>query len=116
LGKLLEDWVKSIADYLEDPMNQETIKLMTSSEQQQIADFLATRELPAFLSDSFIAVLNEALSGLVKKEVSKEEIGTRLLGDGKPMSLQELRDNFEKFLAELTKGEQEPEKIRVILG
>jgi len=116
LAKLLEDWVKSIAQNLEDPMNQETIELMTPAEQQQIAEFLETRELPEFLSDSFITVLNEALSGLVKKEVSKEEIGTRLLGDGKPMSLQELRDNFEKFLAELKRGEDNPDKIRIILG
>jgi hypothetical protein len=116
LSKLLEDWMKSIVEYLEDPTNQETIRLMEPSEQQQISEFLRAHDLSTFLSDSFIAVLNEALSGLVKKEVSKEEIGSRLLGDGKPMSLQELRDNFEKFLSELTKGEQEPDKIRVILG
>ena len=32
------------------------------------------------------------------------------------MSLQELRANFEEFLSELIKGEEDPEKIRVILG
>ncbi|NMB01453.1 MAG: hypothetical protein GX971_08065 [Firmicutes bacterium] len=116
LRKLLEDWVQAIVEYLEDPMNQETINLMVFSKQQQINEFIGARELSSFLSDSFIDVLNEALSGLVKKEVSKEEIGTKLLGEGKPMSLQELRANFEEFLSELIKGEEDPEKIRVILG
>ena len=89
---------------------------MVFSKQQQINEFIGALELSSFLSDSIIDVLNEALSGLVKKEVSKEEIGTKLLGEGKPMSLQELRANFEEFLSELIKGEEDPEKIRVILG
>ena len=115
LALLQENWVKTLVEHLEDPMNQETIQLMGEYDQQQIADFLKERELPKPLNDTFIAVLNGALSGLVKKEISRDELTDSLLGEGKPVSLQELRENFEKFLVELMRGE-DPDKIRVILG
>lgn len=114
LGNLLDSWVASVVDNLEDPMNQEAISLMGQYEQDQIADLLRTRKLPDTLTESYVDILVEALSGLVKKDVSREELGNRLFLDGSPATLIELRDNFNKFIEDLARGE-DPDKIRVIL-
>jgi hypothetical protein len=46
--------------------------------------------------------------------VSREELGNRLFLDGSPATINELRDNFNKFIEDLARGE-DPDKIRVIL-
>ena len=114
LEKLLAGWIKTVADYLDDPMNQETIKLMSTDKQRVIREFLTSQELPTPLTDHFVAILNEALSGLVKKEISKNTISKKLLEEGRPVTIKELREKFEQFIAELVVGE-DPEKIRIIL-
>ena len=114
LEELLAGWIKIVVDYLEDPINQETIKLMLIDKQRAIRDFIASKELPKPLTDDFVAILNEALSGLVKKEISKDTISKKLLEEGRPITIKELREKFEQFVAELVIGE-EPEKIRIIL-
>jgi energy-coupling factor transporter ATP-binding protein EcfA2 len=114
LDELLEKWTATLLENLQDPFNAQSIKLMKQEEQDSIQEFLKTEELPESIDDSFITILERALKGLVKKSVKRDDICKRLLGNGKPVTIEELRSNFEKLVDELSSGE-EKEKIRVVL-
>lgn len=114
LEALLDTWVNSIVDNLQDPSTQSSIKLMSAPEQAAINELISTKALPTDLTDEYIKMLDEALKGLVKKPVKKDTLYKKLVGEGKPITVKELKENFDRFLKEISSGEDE-ESIRIIL-
>lgn len=114
IDELLESWNKTLLSNLKDPSVKESIALMDSKKQDCINTFVSEKVLPDDLSDYFINTVNEALNGLVKKPLKKETIFKTLLGDGKPLSVKELKDNFDKLIAEISANGSE-DKIRIVL-
>lgn len=56
-----------------------------------------------------------ALVGLEKVVVKSEEIKQALLLGGSPATLKDVRERFEAFLKERSKGKEDPEKLRFII-
>lgn len=114
LETLLDEWTKTIIENLQDPFNKSTIQLMTDSQQKTINELLSTETIPDDISDDYVKTLDEALKGLIKKPIERDLFYKKLLGEGKPITVKELRANFDKFVEEISAGE-DSDTIRIVL-
>lgn len=114
LDEMVEQWTKSLLDYLEEPTISGNLELLKPEERSLIEEVLDKRELPEELSQEFVHVLKEVLSGLVKVTVKVEDLRASLLDEGAPVTPEELRKRFNEYVEELIKG-YEPERVRIIL-
>ncbi len=114
LDQLIAEWTHTLLDNLEDPTTQDNLTLLKTKERKLISEFQKTGELPDKLSNEFIRASKEVLSGLVKIEISIDEMREALLSGGSPVTPGDLKKRFEEYLDELTKG-KEPGKVRIVL-
>lgn len=114
LDNLFNEWTVTLLTNLEDPTAQNNLDLLKSEDRKQIEKFMEERRLPDVLSKDFIRAIQEALSGLVKIEVKIEDLHQALLAGGSPVTIDEIKNRFEDYLANLTRG-KEPGKIRIVL-
>lgn len=113
LDDLLRQWTDSIFDSVGDPSIQENIDLLSPDKQKLVNDFITTKQIPDDI-DSFVEALTDVFKGMVKKTVTLEDMRHDLLEEGKPLTIDELRANFEKLITSLCRGES-PDKVRVVL-
>ena len=66
------------------------------------------------LDQDFIHALGEVLSGLQKVPVKIADLRAALLSGGSPVTPAEMKQRFEDYLDQLTKG-KEPGKVRIVL-
>ena len=66
------------------------------------------------LDQDFIHALGEVLSGLQKVPVKIADLLAALLSGGSPVTPAEMKQRFEDYLDQLTKG-KEPGKVRIVL-
>lgn len=114
LDALLDSWTKTLLSNLEDPTVRDNLELLKPEQRKLVDTFLKERVLPDKLSDGFIKALQEALSGLVRVAVKSEDLRAALLRGGSPVTPEEMKQRFEQYLDELTKG-HEPGKVRIVL-
>ena len=114
LDKLLEDWTQTLLSNLEDPTIKENLELLKPESRKLVDTFLKERKLPEELSQNFIQALKEVLSGLIKVEVTLEDLRAALLKGGSPVTREEIKKRFEEYLDELSRG-KEPSKVRIVL-
>ena len=76
--------------------------------------FLQSRELPENISQDFIQALQEALSALIKVEVTTKHLRAALIAGGSPVTPVEMKKRFDAYLDELTKGKEQG-KVRIVL-
>lgn len=114
LDVLVDSWVQTLIDNLNDPTTQKNIDLLHSESKKLILEFRATGNLPEHLSDEFIKALQEVLSGLIKVTIKHEKLIEALKKDGTPLTILEMKKRFDDYLEEETKG-KEPNKIRIVL-
>ncbi|MBQ3728152.1 MAG: hypothetical protein II903_01460 [Spirochaetales bacterium] len=114
LEDLLDSWTESIIENLQDPFNKESIRLMSDGDQTSINDLINNQTIPDDISDDYVKMLDTALKGLKKKLVKKDSVYKQILGDGKPITVKELKDNFDRFIDSLSAGEN-VDTIRIVL-
>lgn len=114
LDRLLEGWVQTLVDNLEDPIIQSNFELLKDSSRKIVTGFAETKTLPEFVTPEFIAAVQEALSGLEKISVAQEDIRKALLQGGSPATPEDLRKRFEAFLNERCKG-KDTTKLRFVV-
>ena len=114
LSQLLDTWTQTLLDNLEDPTTQENLDLLRPKAKKLVEEFAQSRQLPDKLSHDFIHAIQEVLSGLVKIEVSNQDLREALLAGGSPATPKELMKRFEEYLGELAKG-KDPSKVRIVL-
>ncbi|MBW2068238.1 MAG: ATP-binding protein [Deltaproteobacteria bacterium] len=114
LDRLVEDWTQTLLINLEDPTTKENLDLLKPESRKLVDIFLEERKLPEELSQNFIHALKEVLSGLIKVEVTLEDMRAALLKGGSPVTREEIKKRFEEYLDELTRG-KEPSKVRIVL-
>lgn len=113
LNDLRTQWIDSLYESVSDPSLQENIELLSPEKQKLVNDFIVSKELPADI-ESFVEAMTDVFKGMVKKPISLSDIQHSLLSDGKPLTIEELKANFDKMIANICHGEA-PEKIRVVL-
>ncbi len=114
LDRLLEGWVQTLVDNLEDPIIQSNFELLKDSSRKIVTGFAETKSLPDMVTPEFIAAVQEALSGLEKINVSGADIRQALLQGGSPATPEDLRKRFEAFLNERCKG-KDTTKLRFVV-
>ena len=114
LDRLLEGWVQTLVDNLEDPIIQSNFELLKESSRKIVTGFADTKTLPEFITPEFIAAVQEALSGLEKINVTGEDIRKALLQGGSPATPDDLRKRFETFLNDRCKG-KDTTKLRFVV-
>lgn len=114
LDRLLEGWVQTLVDNLEDPIIQTNFELLKESSRKIVAGFAENKTLPESLTPEFIAAVQEALSGLEKISVAQEDIRKALLQGGSPATPEDLRKRFEAFLNDRCKG-KDTTKLRFVV-
>ena len=114
LDRLHEGWAKTLLSNLADPTTQQNLALLKPSVRRIVEAFLKSKVLPEDVNHSFVAALQEALSGLAKVTVTTADLKSALLAGGSPATLPELKKRFEEYLIEISKG-KDPTKVRIVL-
>ena len=114
LDQLLQSWVQTLVDNLEDPIIQSNFELLKPSSRKIVSGFAETGTLPDMVTPEFIAAVQEALSGLERITVTDEEIKQALLQGGSPATPEDLRKRFEGFLNDRCKG-KDTTKLRFVV-
>jgi len=115
LDNLYQEWTQTLLDNLEnDPTIKQNLELLKPDARKMLEDFIAQKELPDSLSQSFISALNEVLSGLTPVKIQTEDLREALLSGGTPVTPEEMVKRFQNYLQECTKG-NESDKVRIVL-
>jgi hypothetical protein len=114
LDRMHEGWTKTLLSNLEDPTTQQNLALLKPAARKIIDAFLKSRSLSDEISREFIAALQEVLSGLTRVSVSTDDIKVALLSGGSPATVPELKNRFDDYLVQITKG-KDPVKVRVVI-
>lgn len=114
LDRLLESWVQTLVDNLEDPIIQSNFELLKPSSRKIVSGFAESGTLPDMVTPEFIGAVQEALSGLERITVTDEEIKQALLQGGSPATPEDLRKRFEAFLNDRCKG-KDTTKLRFVV-
>ena len=91
LERLLENWIQTLVENLEDPIIQSNFELLKDTSRKIISGFSNTERCRILVTPEFIAAVQEALSGLEKITVTSEEIKQALLQGGSPATPEDLR-------------------------
>lgn len=114
LDDLLATWTQTLLDNLADPTAQAALPLLGAGDQLQVQEFLCTRQLPTELNNDFIGALRDLFQGLIKVEVTAQQLAAALLAGGAPVTLPELKERFDRYLNRLAVG-KEVAKVRVVI-
>ena len=114
LDRLLENWVQTLVENLEDPIIQSNFELQTDTSRKIVSGFADTGTLPDLVTPEFIAAVQESLSGLEKITVTSEDIKQALLQGGSPAMPDDLRKRFEFFMNDRCKG-KDTTKLRFVV-
>ena len=114
LDQLLDGWVQTLLDNLEDPIIQSNFELLKEGSRKIVTGFVDAKSLPDPVTPEFINAVQEALSGLDKVVVSGGDIRQALLQGGSPATPEDLRRRFEAFLTDRCKG-KDTTKLRFVV-
>lgn len=114
LDEMAEDWTSFILSNLEDPITQDNMSLLKTDDRELLEAFMQSRELPMPLSNSFVHALKDALSGLVKVPVHLKDLQTALKVTDGPATPAEMKNRFDEYIDQLTKG-KDPAKVRIVV-
>ncbi|SDX67266.1 DUF6079 family protein [Roseicitreum antarcticum] len=114
LDQLLDGWVQTLLDNLEDPIIQSNFELLKEGSRKIVTGFVDTKSLLDPVTPEFINAVQEALSGLDKVVVSGGDIRHALLQGGSPATPEDLRKRFEAFLTDRCKG-KDATKLRFVV-
>ena len=114
LDRLLGSWQQTLLDNLEDPIIQANLELLKAGDSKLVKAFLSSRTLPESVTPEFVGAVQEALSGLEKIAVTRDEIREALLAGGSPATPDDLRKRFEAFINERSRG-KDASKLRFVV-
>jgi hypothetical protein len=114
LDDMLTAWTSTILGNLEDPITQANMDLLKDDDRKPLEIFIKSGDLPEPLDSNFVHALKEVLSGLVKVNVTAQELQSALQITGGPATPIEMKKRFEEYIDQLTKG-KDPAKVRIVL-
>jgi hypothetical protein len=115
LDDLVKDWTTTLLGNLEDPTVAENIELLSNSDgKKAVKQFIDDRELPEPVSPTLVKALQEVLSGLEKVVLTQGTLHDALISGGIPCTMSELKERFERYVADLTKGKN-ASKVRIVV-
>ena len=115
LDTMLTSWAGKLREQFDDPITgAEGIEMAPSEQRDRIRDFANGADLPMPLDMDFVAGMRDALSGLVREELTAVQVASALLAGGSPVTPEELRSRFEKLIDAHVKG-KDVTKVRFVV-
>lgn len=114
LERLLDGWVKSLVEMLEDPITQANFELLKASTRKVVTGFAERKTLPDTVTPDFVVAVKEALSNLEKIKITAEDVKQALLTGGAPATPEDLQKRFKSFIEDRSKG-KDSNKIRFVI-
>lgn len=115
LDRIYTAWTQSLLHDLHDPATQQNFTLLKPAQQQLLANFTKSMQLPSEISTEFLEALQQALSGLTKIEFDLPRLKTALFPDGSPATPEEVRKRMNDFFDTLLKG-KDASKVRIVIS
>jgi len=111
---LLGDWAARLRENLADPTVAAQLGLLESSKKRIVEAFLESAELPNPVGDEFVDAMREVLGGLDRVAVDPGTMTEALKRGGMPVKAAELRERFDGWLDDITRG-KDPSKVRIVI-
>src|SRR3546814_11961252 len=73
LDKLLENWVQTLVENIEDQIIQSNFELLKASSREIVIGFAEKKSLTNIVPPEFVSAVKEALTGLAKRTVTGQE-------------------------------------------
>lgn len=115
LDDMVQSWTNTLLGNLQDPTVSGNIELLGAGEGRAAVEaFVKQKSLPDAVNSAFVKALQEILSGLEKVVLTEARLRAALTDGGVPCTVGELKERFETFVADLTKG-KDATRVRVIV-
>jgi len=115
LDGIVRGWTDTLRANLEDPTVSGNIELVTDATgKRELQGFVKSMQLPNPVSPAFVKALQEVLSGLQKVALGSADLQVALSEGGLPCTVSDLRDRFDRYVANLTKG-KDASKVRIVI-
>jgi hypothetical protein len=115
LDDMVQSWTNTLLGNLQDPTVSGNIELLGAGEGRDAVEaFLKSKSLPDPVSPAFVKALQEILSGLEKVVLTEARLRSALTDGGVPCTVGELKERFDAFVADLTKG-KDATRVRVVV-
>ncbi|MCD6320135.1 MAG: ATP-binding protein, partial [Candidatus Desulfofervidaceae bacterium] len=113
LQTIYDEWTQTLLQSLNDPMVKGNLALLKPEEREKIEQFIQTGNLPEPITNTFIKSLQQILQGIEKAEISLKRL-KETLGNGIPLTIDEVKERFDKLLFEITRG-KDKNRVRVVV-
>jgi hypothetical protein len=114
LEALFAQWTGMLLDNLSRPEVQADLALLASEQQDLLRRFMDERTLPLPVEPAFVEAVRLLLKGIERVDVSLEEV-MDVLGGGNPLTVDEVRSRFDRFLQEKLGSFTDPQRVRVMV-
>ncbi len=114
LDGLLENWIQTLVENLQDPIIQSNFELLEAAHRKIVGSFAERGTLPDQVTPAFVTAVQEVLSGLEKITVTGGDIRNALLQGGSPATPEDLRNRFDGLLNDRCKG-KDATKLRFVV-
>lgn len=115
LDELLQNWTQTLLGNLADPTVAANLDLLgAGAGRDAVLAFLDRRQLPDPVNPAFVQALQEVLRGLEKVALTETRLRAALIDGGVPCTVAELKQRFEAFVGELTRG-KDAARVRIVV-
>ncbi|MEH7556570.1 DUF6079 family protein, partial [Priestia megaterium] len=113
LGELLHSWTEMLLTNFNDPIVRESIDLLEVEQKHLINELISNKVFTLPISLHLINAINVVLKGIHKEQMELGQL-MKVFGDGNPITVDEVRRNFEMLLKGLI-GTNETSRIRLTI-
>ncbi len=115
LDAIVRGWTQTLRTNLEDPTVSGNIELVSDPVGKgELQGFLKSKTLPDPVSPAFVKALQEVLGGLQPVTFGGADLQAALSVGGLPCTISDLKERFDRYVANLTKG-KDASKVRILI-
>lgn len=114
LEELLSNWTGMILNNLKSAEVTSNIDLLKNEQQNMINEFISKEEFTLPIEPKLISTIKELLQGIERVQITHQDLFD-MLGNGSPLTVEEVKIRFEKLLREKVTGKV-PNRVRIMLN
>lgn len=114
LQDLMDSWTRTLLNNFNDSQIQQNVSLLKPEQQRLIEQFIASKQFSLPIDVKLIQAIKELLQGIEKIELNMADV-IQMMGNGDPLTVEELRMRFEKMIKERV-GNSSGNNVRIVLN